>query len=93
MPLKAVKPHEKSQAGFKSARLLCPTFIGIRGRVVLSFSQAAQGLIPTEAQIDALEKKRQDDESNGETGTFRPGSARNVYVVSCNDVGRAYRQI
>jgi hypothetical protein len=51
---------------------------------------AEQGLILTEAQVAALEKKRQDDEFNGEIDTAHPG-----YLDSQDTfkgVGRVYQQ-
>jgi transposase InsO family protein len=56
---------------------------------------AEQGLILTEAQVAALEKKRQDDEFNGEIETAHPGylgSQDTFYVGTFKGVGRLYQQ-
>jgi len=56
---------------------------------------AEQGLILTEAQIAALEKKKQDDESNGEIETAHPGylgSQDAFYVGTFKGVGRVNQQ-
>jgi transposase InsO family protein len=55
---------------------------------------AEQGLILTEAQVAALEKKRQDDEVSGEN-TAHPGylgSQNTFYVGTFKGVGRVYQQ-
>jgi transposase InsO family protein len=56
---------------------------------------AEQGLILTEAQVTALEKKRHDDEVNGEIDTAHPGylgSQDTFYVGTFKGVGRVYQQ-
>lgn len=56
---------------------------------------AEQGLILTEAQVVALEKKRQDDEFSGEIDTAHPsylGSQDTFYVGTFKGVGRVYQQ-
>lgn len=56
---------------------------------------AAEGLILTEGQVAALEKKRQDDESCGEIETAHPGylgSQDTFYVGTMKGVGRIYQQ-
>ena len=56
---------------------------------------AEQGIILTEAQVAALEKKRQDDEFNGEIETAHPGylgSQDTFYVGTFKGVGRVYQQ-
>jgi len=56
---------------------------------------AEQGFILTEAQVAALEKKRQDDEFNGEIDTAHPGylgSQDTFYVGTFKGVGRVYQQ-
>jgi len=56
---------------------------------------AEQGLILTEAQVAALEKKRQDDAFNGEIDTAHPGylgSQDTFYVGTFKGVGRVYQQ-
>lgn len=56
---------------------------------------AEQGLILTEAQIAALEKKKQDDEFSGEIETAHPGylgSQDTFYVGTFKGVGRVYQQ-
>lgn len=56
---------------------------------------AEEGLILTEAQIQALEKKQQDDEACGEIETAHPGylgSQDTFYVGTLKGVGRIYQQ-
>jgi transposase InsO family protein len=61
----------------------------------LAAKVAEQGLILTEARLAALEKKRQDDEFNGEIDTAHPGylgSQDTFYVGTFKGVGRVYQQ-
>lgn len=56
---------------------------------------AAEGLLLTEAQVAALEKKQQDDEAAGEIETAHPGylgSQDTFYVGTLKGVGRIYQQ-
>jgi transposase InsO family protein len=56
---------------------------------------AAEGIILTEAQVAALEKKKFDDESCGEIETAHPGylgSQDTFYVGTLKGVGRIYQQ-
>jgi transposase InsO family protein len=56
---------------------------------------AEQGIILTEAQVVALEKKRQDDEVSGEIDTAHPGylgSQDTFYVGTFKGVDRVYQQ-
>ncbi len=56
---------------------------------------AADGIILTESQVAALEKKKQDDESSGEIDTAHPGylgSQDTFYVGTFKGVGRVYQQ-
>jgi len=56
---------------------------------------AAEGLVLTEAQVAALERKRQDDEVCGEIETAHPGylgSQDTFYVGTLKGVGRVYQQ-
>jgi transposase InsO family protein len=56
---------------------------------------AAEGLVLTEAQVAALERKRQDDEVCGEIETSHPGylgSQDTFYVGTLKGVGRIYQQ-
>jgi len=56
---------------------------------------AVEGLILTEAQVQALEKKKLDDEVHGEIETAHPGylgSQDTFYVGTLKGVGRIYQQ-
>lgn len=56
---------------------------------------AKEGIILTDAQIAALEKKKQDDEASGEIETHHPGylgSQDTFYVGNLKGVGRIYQQ-
>jgi transposase InsO family protein len=56
---------------------------------------AAEGLILTEAQVQALERKKQDDEACGEIETAHAGylgSQDTFYVGTMKGVGRIYQQ-
>jgi len=56
---------------------------------------AAEGLVLTEAQVAALEKKRDDDVACGEIETAHPGylgSQDTFYVGTLKGVGRLYQQ-
>lgn len=56
---------------------------------------AQEGLVLTEAQVAALEKKQQDDEACGEIETAHPGylgSQDTFYVGTLKGVGRVYQQ-
>ncbi len=56
---------------------------------------AQEGLVLTEAQVAALEKKRQDDQAAGEIESAHPGylgSQDTFYVGTLKGVGRIYQQ-
>jgi transposase InsO family protein len=56
---------------------------------------AQEGIILTEAQVAALEKKKHDDEASGEIETAHPGylgSQDTFYVGTLKGVGRIYQQ-
>lgn len=56
---------------------------------------AAEGLILTESQVQALERKKLDDEACGEIDTAHPGylgSQDTFYVGTFKGVGRVYQQ-
>jgi transposase InsO family protein len=56
---------------------------------------AKEGLILTEAQVQALERKKQDDEASGEIETAHAGylgSQDTFYVGTIKGVGRIYQQ-
>jgi len=56
---------------------------------------AAEGLVLTESQVAALERKKHDDEACGEIDTAHPGylgSQDTFYVGTLKGVGRVYQQ-
>lgn len=56
---------------------------------------AEEGIVLTEAQVQALEKKKHDDEASGEIETHHPGylgSQDTFYVGTIKGVGRIYQQ-
>lgn len=56
---------------------------------------ASEGVILTESQVQALERKKLDDEACGEIETFHPGylgSQDTFYVGTLKGVGRVYQQ-
>jgi transposase InsO family protein len=63
--------------------------------LALEEKMAKESLILTESQIQALEKKKQDDEACGEIETAHPGylgSQDTFYVGTLKGVGRIYQQ-
>ena len=62
---------------------------------VLEKKSAEEGIVLTEAQVQALERKRQDDEVCGEIESPHPGylgSQDTFYVGTIKGVGRIYQQ-
>ncbi len=61
----------------------------------LEKKSAEEGIMLTEAQVQALERKKQDDEACGEIETHHPGylgSQDTFYVGTIKGVGRIYQQ-
>ncbi len=61
----------------------------------LEEKMSQEGMILTEAQVSALEKKKYDDEATGEIETAHPGylgSQDTFYVGTLKGVGRIYQQ-
>lgn len=63
--------------------------------IVLEKKVAQEGIVLTQAQLAALEKKKDDDLAEGEIETFHPGylgSQDTFYVGTLKGVGRVYQQ-
>ena len=61
----------------------------------LEKKSAEEGMVLTEAQVQALERKKEDDEANGEIESQHPGylgSQDTFYVGTIKGVGRIYQQ-
>ena len=61
----------------------------------LEKKSADEGIVLTEAQVQALERKKHDDEAHGEIETHHPGylgSQDTFYVGTIKGVGRIYQQ-
>lgn len=63
--------------------------------IALEKRMADEKMILTESQVQALERKKQDDQAHGEIETFHPGylgSQDTFYVGTLKGVGRIYQQ-
>ncbi len=84
-----------SPSGVRSIWLR-PNLANFKDRLKALEAKVAQdGIILTEAQVQALEKKKLDDEATGEIETAHPGylgSQDTFYVGTLKGVGRVYQQ-
>lgn len=90
------KPGPSSRPGAGSAYRRRHDLNAFKLRLkALEAKVAADGLVLTEAQVQALEKKRLDDKVCGEIETAHPGylgSQDAFYVGTLKGVGRIYQQ-
>lgn len=84
-----------SPSGVRSVWLRCNLESMKKRLTALEEKSAKEGIILTEAQVQALERKKQDDEVCGEIETHHPGylgSQDTFYVGTIKGVGRIYQQ-
>ena len=92
--LSSARTRVRHAAGMVSAITpeSCPSWAGVR---TLEKKVAEQGILLTEAQIAALERKREEQQECGEIETAHPGylgSQDTFYVGNMKGVGRIYQQ-